>query len=101
MNININKYSWDEIKYQTDGWKTCEKNNLTRGRYTRDIQSAILGQFYADKNHTKIMCEYSAIKRWLRCRDIPRIEKISDARTIKNRWLRTKISAICADKDKR
>ena len=34
MNININKYSWDEIKYQTDGWKTCEKNNLTRGRYS-------------------------------------------------------------------
>ena len=30
----MNKYNWDEIKYQTNGWKTCEKNNLTRGRYT-------------------------------------------------------------------
>ena len=30
---------------------------------------------------------------------MPRIQKISDARTIKNRWLRTKTSAICADKN--
>ena len=51
-------------------------------------------QFYADKNHTKISCEYYAIKRWLRCRDIPRIQKMSDARTIKNRWLMTKTSAV-------
>ena len=59
----------------------------------------VSGAVYADKNHTKISCEYSAIKRCLRCRDIPRIQKLSDARTIKNRWLRTKTSAICAYKN--
>ena len=57
-----------------------------------------LAQFCADNVHAKISCEYSAIKRWLSCRDIPRIQKISDARTIKNRWLGTKTSAICIDK---
>ena len=58
-----------------------------------------LVQFCLDKSHTKMSCEYSAIKRWLRCRDIPRIQKISDTPTIKNCWLRTKTSAICADKN--
>ena len=67
--------------------------------YTRDMKWLYLAQFCADKNHTKISCEYSAIKRWLRCRDILRIQKIRDARTIKNCWLRTKTSAICADKN--
>ena len=51
--------------------------------------------------HIRISCEYFAIKHWLRCRDIPRIQKISDACTIKNRWLGTKTSAICADKNHR
>ena len=41
----------------------------------RDVQLGLLGQFYADKNHTKISREYSAIKRWLRCRDILHIQK--------------------------
>ena len=49
----------------------------------REMLWPYLAQFYADKNCTKISCEYSAIKRWLRCRDILRIQKISDARTIK------------------
>ena len=61
---------------------------------------AVSGVVYTYKNHTKISCEYSAIKCWLRCRDILRIQKISDARTIKNRWLMTKTSPICAGKDK-
>ena len=56
-------------------------------------------QFYAYKNHTKISCEYFAKKRWLRCGDVLRIQKISNARTFKNRWLRTKTSVICADKN--
>ena len=46
---------------------------------------AVAGAVYADKNHIKISREYSTIKRWLRGGDIPRIQKISDARTIKNR----------------
>ena len=46
---------------------------------------AVSGAVCADKNHTKINREYITIKRWLRGRDIPRIQKISDARTIKNR----------------
>ena len=54
---------------------------------------------HTDKNYTKISCEYSAIKRWLRCRDIPHIQKISHVRTIKNGWLMTKTSATCADKN--
>ena len=58
-----------------------------------------MGQFYADKNHTKISCEYSTIKCWLGSRDILCIQKISDARTIKTHWLRTKTSLICADKN--
>ena len=45
----------------------------------REMLWPYLAQFYADKNCTKISCEYSAIKRWLRCRDILRIQKISDA----------------------
>ena len=60
----------------------------------------VLVQFYAYKNHTKISCEYSAIKRWLSCQDILCIQKISAAHTIKNHWLVTKTSAICAYKDK-
>ena len=60
---------------------------------------AVAGATYAGKNHVKISCEYSAIKRWLRCWDILRIQKISNARTIKNRWLSTKTSAIYADKN--
>ena len=56
-------------------------------------------QFYAYKNHTKISCEYFAKKRWLKCREVLRIQKISDARTIKNRWSRTKTSIICANKN--
>ena len=56
------------------------------------------GAVYADKNHRKISCQHSAIKRWLRCRDILSIKKISNACTIKNRWLRTKTNAIYADK---
>ena len=59
---------------------------------------AVSGPVYADKNHTKIRCEYSAIKHWLRCRDILRIQKISDARTIKNRWCMTKTNALYAYK---
>ena len=61
----------------------------------------VLGQFYAQKNHTKIRCEYSDIKRWLRCRDILRIQKQVMRALLKTRWLRTKTSAICAYKDKR
>ena len=60
-----------------------------------------LGQFYADKNHTNISGEYVIKIRCLKAplshaqtRDIPRIEKISDARTIKNRWLRTKAGTV-------
>ena len=49
---------------------------------------AVAGAGYSDKNHVMISREYSTIKRWLRGRDIPHIQKISDARTIKNRWLR-------------
>ena len=48
----------------------------------------VAGAVYSDKNHIKISREYSTIKRWLKGGDIPRIQKISDARTIKNRWLR-------------
>ena len=51
------------------------------------------------QNHTKINHECITTKRWLRGQDIRSIQKISDARTIKNRWLRTKTSAICADKN--
>ena len=61
----------------------------------------VSGVFYTYKNHTKISFEYSAIKRWFRRRDILHIQKISDMHTIKNRWLMTKTSAICEDKDKR
>ena len=50
----------------------------------RDVFCGILAQFYAHKNHTKIRCKYFAIKQF-RCQDIPCIQKISDARTIKNR----------------
>ena len=60
---------------------------------------AVSGAVYADKNHTRTSGQYSTIKFWLRCQDIPRIQNISDARTIKNRWLRNKTSAICADKN--
>ena len=65
----------------------------------RDVKWPYLAHFCAEKNHTKISYEYSAIKRWLRCQNISRIQKISYVRTIKNRWLRTKSSAICADKN--
>ena len=44
--------------------------------------------------HTKISNECIAKKRWLRSRDIPRIQKISDARTIKKRWLRDLFSHV-------
>ena len=47
---------------------------------------AVVGAVYTDKNH--ISCEYSTIKSWLRGRDVSRIQKISDARTIKNCWMR-------------
>ena len=43
------------------------------------------GVVYADKNYTKISREYSTVNRWLRSRDILRIQKISDARTIKKK----------------
>ena len=52
------------------------------------------GAFYAYKYHAKISCEYSAINRSLRCRDISRIQKISDAHAIKNRGLKTKTNTI-------
>ena len=44
---------------------------------------AVAGAIYAGKKHIKISCEYLATKRWLRCRDILHIDKISDARTKK------------------
>ena len=60
-----------------------------------------LGQFYADKNHRNISGECVIKIRCLRTpfshahtRDIPRIEKISDAGTIKNRWLGTKAGTV-------
>ena len=45
---------------------------------------AVAGAVYADKNHIMISREYSTIKSWLRGRDVSRIQKISDAGTIKN-----------------
>ena len=48
----------------------------------RDMEQPYLAQFCAEKKHTKISCEHSAIKRCLRCQDIPRIQKISDARSV-------------------
>ena len=67
----------------------------------RDVYWGVLEQFYADKNHTNISGEYVIKIRCLKAplshaqtRDIPRIEKISDARTIKNRWLRTKAETV-------
>ena len=51
----------------------------------RDVYWEILGQFYADKNHTKISGEYVIKIRCLRSplshahtRDVPLIQKISD-----------------------
>ena len=52
------------------------------------------GAVYAYKNHTQISCEYSAINRWLRYRDISGIQKTIDVCTIKNRCLRTKTSNL-------
>ena len=59
------------------------------------------GTVLSTKRSYKIGCEYSAIKRWLRCRDILRIQKYLMRALLKTRWLRTKTSAICAHKDKR
>ena len=64
----------------------------------RDVKRPYLAHFCAEKNHTKISYEYSAIKRWLRCQNIPRIQKISYVRTIKNRWLRTKVAQFAQTK---
>ena len=50
------------------------------------------GAVYADKNHTKISREYSAIKRWLGTNLCHTHTKISDARTIKKRWLGLKLT---------
>ena len=61
----------------------------------------VAGAVYADKNHIKISREYSTIKHWSRGRDIPRTQKISDARTIKNRWLRGILPMSYAYKNKR
>ena len=58
----------------------------------------VLAQFTHTKNYTKISWEYLAIIRWLRCREIMRIQKISDVHAIENRWLRTKTNAIYAYK---
>ena len=52
----------------------------------------VAGAVYADKNHIRISREYSTIKRWLKCRDVSRIQTISDAHTIKNLWLRDLLS---------
>ena len=67
----------------------------------RDVYWGVLGQFYAGKNHTNISGEYVIKIRCLKSplshaqtREIPRIEKISDASTIKNRWLRTKAGTV-------
>ena len=47
------------------------------------------GRTWRSFAQTKII-QRQAIKHWLRCQDIPRIQKLSYARTIKKRWLRTK-----------
>ena len=41
--------------------------------YSKDVYWPYLAQFYRYRNHTKISCEYFAIKRCFRCRDILRI----------------------------
>ena len=56
-------------------------------------------QFYADKNHTKISREYITIKRWLRGRDISRIQKISDTHTIKKTLIEGSTACAYADKN--
>ena len=61
----------------------------------------VAGAVYADKNHIKISREYSTIKHWSRGGDIPRTQKISDACTIKNRWLRGLLPMSYACKNKR
>ena len=58
-------------------------NKLCRLNMAQERCIGRIWTVYAYKIHTKIRCEYSIIKRWLRCQDILRIQKIGDAHTIK------------------
>ena len=63
------------------------------------------GAVYTDKNHTKISCEYTTKKRWLRAYLVMRAigtvyadkhhTKISGKYTAKKRWLRGLLSHAC------
>ena len=113
----VRKILWDTEIYNGGYWYSLASNQRLKVVYSRFIFNCCARQNHVcwqicclgtplshfvqagQPVYTKISCEYSTIKRSLRCRYIPRIQKISDAHTIKNRWLRTKTSAICADKN--
>ena len=69
MNERVNKILSAGGKF-TPEMHLTQPDLTYNGSGPLEIYKTVSGAAYADKNHTKIRCEYSAIKHWLRCWDI-------------------------------